>query len=414
MEFDIRTLAFVATFSSVLMALSLGTLWWVNRSEKSTAYWLAGSVLMAIGFLFIGFRHIITPFWSIIIANLAILCGYCFHYAGVQTFVGKQIPVKRLFLLIFCIGIGFVYYTYFNAHVGARIVLISWSIALVTAASTLSLVNDIRKNFSVSEAFVALFFLIYSTFMVARGVFSLAETGVSDFMSAGFVHAISLILIMLLSMTLSIGYSVMVTGNLNVKLKISNEELALQKRALEDQTQELVRLTEDLQAAKEHAELLSMTDNLTGLFNRHKLDQAFTEEFDRSQRYGHTFSAIMFDLDHFKNVNDIYGHQVGDEFLIAVSQIIKDDVRQSDIPGRWGGEEFLVICPATNIVGAQALAEKIRQKIEQHAFSVVGQQTASFGVAERKEEDTIASLTRRADEALYRAKKSGRNQVQIG
>ncbi|PJF33760.1 MAG: hypothetical protein CUN57_01310, partial [Phototrophicales bacterium] len=173
----------------------------------------------------------IDPALSIVVANVAILSGYCLHYAGIQVFVGKPKHTKYLITLIFLVLCGFIFYTYVDANVTARIVIISWSIAVVTAAAAGSLAMDIRKEFAVPEAFVAFFLFLYTAFMAARGVYTLAETDITDFLNAGTVHAIALILIMLLSITLSIGYSVMITGRLNSELRKRNIELEVQKRA---------------------------------------------------------------------------------------------------------------------------------------------------------------------------------------
>lgn len=155
----------------------------------------------------------------------------------------------------------------------------------------------------------------------------------------------------------------------------------------------------------------SETDVLTGLPNRLKIDQLLMNEKQRFLRYQHNFSIILVDIDHFKEVNDNYGHQVGDDVLKEISNILSSNIRASDVVGRWGGEEFLVVCTHTHAQGAYALAEKLRQKLESHTFSNIEQKTASFGVAVYEENDTLESLFKKSDEALYRAKESGRNQV---
>jgi len=198
------------------------------------------------------------------------------------------------------------------------------------------------------------------------------------------------------------------------ELRLRTEEMEITSAKYEEQAQEMVGLAEELHFLKEKAELLSITDRLTGLFNRLKLDQAFAAEIDRSQRYEHPLSMIMFDLDHFKSVNDTYGHQVGDDVLVAIATLLKESIRTVDIAGRWGGEEFLVICPETNIDGAVALAEKIRESIRSYDFPSVGQKTASFGVSEYKAGEDANAFTQRADEALYSAKENGRDRVETG
>lgn len=119
----------------------------------------------------------------------------------------------------------------------------------------------------------------------------------------------------------------------------------------------------------------------------------------------------MLDLDKFKSVNDTYGHQAGDEVLKELALILKTNVRESDIVGRWGGEEFIIIAPNTNMEDAVKLAEKLREKISEFKFSFAGHKTGSFGVATYRVGDDEKSLIKRADDALYHAKESGRNKV---
>lgn len=155
----------------------------------------------------------------------------------------------------------------------------------------------------------------------------------------------------------------------------------------------------------------AQTDALTQLANRFKIDELLIQEEQRSVRYKYEFSVILLDIDHFKEVNDTYGHQVGDSVLQEFANILSNNIRSSDVVGRWGGEEFLVICTHTDMDGAYALAESLRQKIENHIFPSIGHKTASFGIAVFQVNDSLESLFKKADEALYRAKEAGRNQV---
>ncbi|MCL1035854.1 sensor domain-containing diguanylate cyclase [Shewanella submarina] len=155
---------------------------------------------------------------------------------------------------------------------------------------------------------------------------------------------------------------------------------------------------------------LSVTDALTQVANRHRLDQLLKEEADRFQRYHQPFSVILIDLDHFKSINDNWGHHVGDKTLIQVAKAMTDTIRKPDNLGRWGGEEFLIICPNTELEGAMQLAEKIRLAIASQEIDKQFQVTASLGVATIGGE-SISQLLMRADKALYEAKSSGRNKV---
>ncbi|MDX2507732.1 MAG: diguanylate cyclase [Gammaproteobacteria bacterium] len=159
-------------------------------------------------------------------------------------------------------------------------------------------------------------------------------------------------------------------------------------------------------------ELISVTDKLTQVYNRVKLDEILEQQEKLYQRYQQVFSIIIIDIDYFKSVNDQFGHQAGDTILIEFSQLIKDNVRATDILGRWGGEEFMLISPKTNANNTYIMAEKIRKIIENHSFQPLGTLTSSFGVAQyQKENSSINDLVEQADRALYKAKQEGRNRT---
>ena len=166
-----------------------------------------------------------------------------------------------------------------------------------------------------------------------------------------------------------------------------------------------------LQEQYKIVEQLSITDKLTGLYNRNKLDATFEAEVARSDRTGKPLAMIILDVDHFKMVNDTYGHHVGDTTLQTVAERLKDTVRQTDIIGRWGGEEFVVICPDTPKQGAKELAEKLRKAIELTPFPEIGTKTASFGVSLHQAKQSVDALIIAADTALYKAKETGRDKV---
>ncbi len=164
---------------------------------------------------------------------------------------------------------------------------------------------------------------------------------------------------------------------------------------------------------QEKLKKLAVTDRLTGLYNRAKLDEMLQEELNRSQRYNQQFGLVMMDFDYFKSINDTYGHQVGDEALIEIAKLITEHLRSTDKAVRWGGEEFIIIYLETDHEKVLSLAEKLRQTIETHIFKTVGQRTASLGVTLYKDGDTIDTIIKRADKALYRAKENGRNRIEF-
>lgn len=159
----------------------------------------------------------------------------------------------------------------------------------------------------------------------------------------------------------------------------------------------------------------SKVDALTGLHNRRWLEEMYSREMSRSNSGNFSLSAFMLDIDHFKNVNDTYGHLAGDQVLMSVAQAIVHSLRPSDMPVRYGGEEFTVFLPGTSTDNAKIIAERMRRNIERMQIvlpsSEVIQVTVSIGFTERLENDSVRSIIERADQALYHAKENGRNRV---
>ena len=154
------------------------------------------------------------------------------------------------------------------------------------------------------------------------------------------------------------------------------------------------------------------TDLLTGIYNRQKFLEEIETELDKLTRYNSAFALIMIDLDHFKNVNDNYGHDVGDKILKSICKVIDSKIRRTDIFARWGGEEFMIIAPELRTKDELiALAEKIRVGVESTFFDTVGRITISLGITLSKPEDTLNEILKRVDDALYNAKNNGRNQI---
>jgi diguanylate cyclase (GGDEF)-like protein len=188
-----------------------------------------------------------------------------------------------------------------------------------------------------------------------------------------------------------------------------NDELTLLNEELEAK---VVERTKALEKKNFELEQISITDRLTQLYNRHKLDEVIFTQIQHLERYGTPFGIILLDVDNFKSVNDTYGHQIGDKVLIEFSKILREQCRKTDIVGRWGGEEFMVICPENDLEKTAQLAENLRKKIENMDFPVVQSCTASFGVTAYLPDDHTERIVARADTALYKAKEAGRNRVE--
>jgi two-component system cell cycle response regulator len=174
---------------------------------------------------------------------------------------------------------------------------------------------------------------------------------------------------------------------------------------------ELGRINRRLEIREQEIRQLSLTDALTGTGNRRRLDQALLVEAERSARYHEPLSLTILDIDHFKHVNDTYGHETGDRILQETGTVLLQMGRQSDIATRMGGEEFVVLLPATNLEMAVVCAERFRVALETRDFGLPTRVTSSFGVACLQPGESGSSLLARADKALYTAKQTGRNRV---
>ncbi len=195
--------------------------------------------------------------------------------------------------------------------------------------------------------------------------------------------------------------SMKILSEQNDKLLIAQEDLEQANRHLEQKVQER---TESLQR-------LANTDQLTQVKNRRALLAALDNEYERVKRYPSNLSLLMLDIDHFKAVNDNFGHLEGDKVLVGIAHVISNTCRVTDTVGRYGGEEFLILLPKTSIDAAKELAERIRLAVANTRLRVDTTITCSIGVATLKADETILDLIQRADERTYKAKALGRNQV---
>ena len=185
----------------------------------------------------------------------------------------------------------------------------------------------------------------------------------------------------------------------------AKEQLKAINQLMKSKVDELHDMTSSL-------EYQATIDNLTGIYNRDKFEECFSDSMSKAYINHSKLSLILLDIDHFKAINDTYGHQAGDIVLKEISELISNNVKTSDIFARWGGEEFAILLPNTNLEGAYIFSEKLRKLIVDYNFSVVKKLTISFGVAELNEGENKMTLFEKADKALYLAKRNGRNRVE--
>ncbi len=184
---------------------------------------------------------------------------------------------------------------------------------------------------------------------------------------------------------------------------------SLLEQEVQARTAELVEKNRELELLNQELELQASRDSLTGAYNRMKFDWFLDNEIKRCVRYARTMTLAMLDIDHFKSVNDRHGHAGGDAALRQLVKLVQTHIRESDVLARWGGEEFMILFIETSLDESRLVSEKIRQRIESHVFDVVGSLTCSIGLTQVRPDDTPESLSDRVDDALYEAKRIGRN-----
>jgi diguanylate cyclase (GGDEF)-like protein len=180
---------------------------------------------------------------------------------------------------------------------------------------------------------------------------------------------------------------------------------------MQDHFKQFEEITQILQQKNQHLTQLAMKDSLTDIHNRHMFAELFSKELAQFKRHSTKLALMMIDLDHFKRINDTYGHNIGDVVLRQFAALVMSSVREEDLFARWGGEEFVLLLRNAGCDEAYGVGEKIRVLLELEPFDGIGQVTCSIGVTEVMNEDTLDSAIDRADRAMYSAKEGGRNRT---
>lgn len=188
--------------------------------------------------------------------------------------------------------------------------------------------------------------------------------------------------------------------------------MAIDEKIIKESNEISIEKTKEIERINKELEYNATMDFLTDLYNRRKSDEILENEWERYKRYKRNFSIIILDIDDFKNINDKYGHNVGDKILNEFAGILKENVRKTDKIGRWGGEEFLIVCSESNLEESLIVAEKIRTGICKNKFEVDELITGSFGISTAKGKESIYELVSKADEAMYIAKNKGKNRIE--
>lgn len=287
----------------------------------------------------------------------------------------------------------------------------SWTISLTLFLTCLCSLLAFWGSYKGSpDNYTNIFALIFITLGIA---FAIAELGVRGMMFCyltlliyyfflPFQRALlaSILAISLYTWSASFQFEATLVLRFALTLLLTSSFVAIYAHAVQGQRQQL--------------KTIAITDALTGALNRHSFYLELDKALNQVRRHNTKFSLIVFDVDHFKRLNDNHGHLVGDRVLVEITALVKSRLRQEDILFRYGGEEFAIILPFTDGLAAQRLAEELRSRVEVQLFSHQQNVTLSLGLATALPQDTASTWLRRTDELMYEAKRAGRNCLKVG
>jgi diguanylate cyclase (GGDEF)-like protein len=373
-QFDVRTIALFVGMTFFVQASVIGAQAYLIRELKQyrgVSAALLANLCVAVGIMLRLFEDRLPGFLTIILSNTLLLVGTSLFYIALSQFTGFTYSKAFVIGVIATVLSFLVYFTYWQDDIGRRIITHS----LGSVAIAVIVINQLWRIQKTTLRFSAILmlvsFLFHGIFLILRTV-SIILNPPTDPFSLSPVQSATYLLSFALSFFWSMGFILMVSQ----------------------------RLRNDLME-------VATIDVLTRIPNR-RATQAFLEkELSRAQRNQSEFSVLLIDIDNFKQVNDRWGHSVGDDVLVKTAGIFQSIVRKQDWVGRWGGEEFLMILPGSPDCDAESLAERVRSEIASSEYSYGVESfgiTVSIGVACAKPSDQIDEILKKADQALYRAK----------
>ncbi|WP_316347963.1 GGDEF domain-containing protein [Desulfuromonas acetoxidans] len=383
MQLDLRTLCFNLMVFSTIFGVGMILYAKKHKSFVGISVIGLGQLLLGLGALLLALRHLINDFTSIMVANLVIYISVILIYRGLLRFLDIPSPFKGyLCPLLTVLLAGFLYYYKFHVpNINIRIVAFSTLFSVLCFIAVFGLSKYTKECGRTAIRIVAFMFFAVGIFHVLGALWTIFQAQLQDFMKAGLFSSLSVI---------AAEFIVILTTYATIWIA-----------------------TETLQSALSE---MARTDSLTQLYNRRTFEEYCAVEISRTGRNNSIFTIIMCDLDHFKHINDQYGHPFGDEVLKIFAQILRNNVRKQDVVARFGGEEFVILLPDTDSEQGLTVAEHLRETTlstrvptedgSDLSFSV------SFGVAHYSSSDNEwKAVLSRADKALYAAKKQGRNRT---
>lgn len=374
MLLHVPTLLLIIMTTSATLAIAVG---WVSRRDNHDGLhiWTGALILHTLVFALFSLRDKIPDVFSILLANIVLSCTYTLLLAAIGQFQQRRFHPALL-----------------------------WGSPLLTAVLfTLSL-SDISVRI-IGGGLIYTGQLLCVLFSLTSRQYPIHGRG-KHLMICGLTMMIGVLFLRIVSEAFSLDGTQSIVRSTPIQILTFLSAFV----TLILISNGFVLMTKE--RADERSRLLARKDRLTGVWNRIQIEDVAQQEMSRLARYGQPVALIMMDLDHFKQINDQFGHAAGDQLLKGFCDIVQSCTRNTDVLGRWGGEEFILVMPSSGFASAAQLAERIRCALEQHVFHDGYKITASFGFAVCQSTDTFESWLQRADMALYRAKAAGRNRVE--
>ena len=363
--------------------------WRERRTYEGFGRWVLANFVFGVGYIQISLRGILPDFFSIVLGNAATIYAEILIYEGIRLFYGRPAFSKWNSFVFVLYLVLHTYFTYLNPNINIRIAIISLTLFILIWRSGLSLINSPLLELRRTTRTAGIVFLLTALLPLARSFHALLQNQPIDLfadpMSSWFA------LFGLVSILIWTFYFFLINS---------------------------ARLEMDLEAARVELTQLAMTDPLTGLYNRRHFFERAEIEFQRATRQEHSISFLLMDVDGFKNINDNYGHDAGDEVMLYLSSILPAEIRVFDLVARFGGDEFIIMLVHVHQEQAYEIAERIRERVSQSPMTFESRTfnvQLSVGVASfDPKDDNLKTILKRADTALYLAKQHGRNRVRVG
>ncbi|OAJ95087.1 GGDEF domain-containing protein [Vibrio bivalvicida] len=380
-ELDIPTLSVVCVLLSLTYCIGLSLIQTLQPRFNGINLIAFALLLLGLGFMLMSFGNNVSLWVSKVLANSIVALSFILILHGICLLRGYSVSLANCgYYSLPLIVILLTYLTHFSSSTDARIAIMASYTSGLSFLAIYANQKGSREDIAPSKWLLTLGMSIYALYGVFRLIMLPFADRIDDFMVANWIQQLAFITIM--TMIIFIGFAItwMLTGRLVATIYDS-----------------------------------SLKDELTRLYNRRALEEFAPKEVARAQRFEHPLSVLLIDIDKFKKINDMYGHQAGDHVLKTIGRILRIETRKNDFSFRYGGEEFLIILPETSLKQAQIVAEKLRSVIGRTTMLPSNREfcTASFGVSELQEGEHWEVLIERADKALYDAKNQGRNRVVV-